>query len=495
MGLCRWLFRGGRMSQRRRVNVGAWRIRPEDRDVSRPVLAQRGAGFANIIGAEEEVALGEPTTFRCHLTDAEIEQFRAASNCRFVEQDQVDTEDSLGAATPAAVRAEEVVLPGLAVQSYLRCDFAGSEDWRGRDVLVAVLDGGTTSKIRESRKWTLKDRRNFTEVSPGPDEVTTHHGCYVTPNAVPLGGQLLEAIISDNDGSAYHSDSAAAMRWAADNGAKIINYSYSGSSGSETQRDAVRYLHARGVQLFASAGNDGQHTLGYPSALCREFGNVHSSIAFDHRIDQRADFSNYHEDGSGCAPGASVLSLDVECRVIRWSGTSASSPHMAYCCARGSTGGRFSPAEVARALDSSARNTAEPMREEGNGAYDLHAGLAKLGAFTAPEPTPEPLPAPTGVAAQIDPSTNDVLVSWDAVPGATSYTVHERNMYSQTTQDLQMKFNNLDGGKSYEFWVVASDGVRTSPESQHVIVTIESDKPEPEPTWTWWERLLRRWFC
>ncbi len=379
---------------RHRVVVGAERIDPAQRDVAGPVLRNPRAGFANVIGANEEVPLGAYTTYRCHLTNAEIAAFRAASNCRFVEPDRADTADEVTVSQQVHLGDAEVGLPERDVLEYMGCRPDTDSYFTGRDVLIAVLDGGTTAAVRERMGWRVVGERNFTDTQPGTDGITTDHGCMVAPCAVPPGGRIYDAIISNNEGSAYWSDSAAAMRAAADAGARIINYSYSGDSDSDTLRDAARYLADRGVQLFCSAGNAGR--LGYigsPARLSREFSNVHSSGAFDHRTNNRADFSNCDEDLSGVAPGARVLTLDPQGNTWRVNGTSFSSPYKAYLCARICTGGRHSASEAGRALKTSAQDTPEPLREEGGGRYDLHAALSKLGVFDPdPEPTPEPEP-------------------------------------------------------------------------------------------------------
>ena len=66
-----------------------------------------------------------------------------------------------------------------------------------------------------------------------------------------------------------HSQIASGIRWAADNGADVINLSLGGSSSSSTLEDAVNYAHGKGCLLVAAAGNeyeDGNPTA-YPAAL------------------------------------------------------------------------------------------------------------------------------------------------------------------------------------------------------------------------------------
>ena len=367
----------------RRYNVGARKIPSDQRDVAHAVLTpEDDRGYLDVMGADGEDGVeldGEMVaTYSVLLTDAEAETFRAASNARYVEPDQV-----CGIPEPVVEPVDttdtHTTVPEIAVLDWLGVRVPGHT---GTGVTVAVLDGGTTRAVRTAIGCTLAARRNF---SPEPirtdDQTTTEHGCWVTAFAVPRGARLIEAITPDRDGRSTHSASAAAMRWAADLGARIVNYSSGGPSPSNTMRDAMRYLAARGVVLVASAGNEGLNELGYPAAYCRDFAGVKSSLAFT-LTRWRAPFSNYDDTGSGAAPGDRVLSLNRYGTPVRVSGTSFSAPLMARLIALGVTDARYTAVQVADALERTAIDTPEPAEEEGAGAWNLAAALESLGAAT-----------------------------------------------------------------------------------------------------------------
>ena len=367
----------------RRYNVGARKIPSEQRDVAHAVLTpDDDRGYLDVMGADGEDGVeldGEMVaTYSVLLTDAEAETFRAASNARYVEPDQVCAIPE-PVVEPVDAADTHATVPEIAVLDWLGARVPGHT---GTGVTVAVLDGGTTRAVRTAIGCVLAARRNF---SPEPiwtdDQITTEHGCWVTPLAVPRGARLIEAITPDRNGRSTHSASAAAMRWAADQGARIINYSSGGPSPSNTMLDAMRYLAARGVVLVASAGNEGLNQLGYPSAYCRDFAGVKSSLAFT-LTRWRAAFSNYDDTGSGAAPGDRVLSLNRFGTPTRVSGTSFSAPLMARLIALGVSDGRYSAAQVAYALERTAKDTPEPAEEEGAGAWNLAAALESLGAAT-----------------------------------------------------------------------------------------------------------------
>jgi thermitase len=139
-------------------------------------------------------------------------------------------------------------------------------------------------------------------------------------------------VLSDN-GSGSWSAIANGIRWAADNGAKVINMSLGGYSASSTVQDAVNYAWGKGVVLVAAAGNDNTTSKLYPAA----YDNVIAVAATD-RNDRKASFSNYGDWVDIGAPGASILSTTPDHRSRIWgrgvkyaygSGTSMATPFVA----------------------------------------------------------------------------------------------------------------------------------------------------------------------
>jgi hypothetical protein len=359
---------------RRSWIVGATKVPYEQRDVAHAVLTpEDDRGFYNVIGAADDptdghtLPVGAAVTYRVDLTDAEAERFRHASNCRYVE---LDTENRDGA------------IPSAATLAFMRADFQTAPNWHGRDVLIGLLDGGTTAAVRSYLSATMVAKQTFGPDAPGADEITSTHGCMVAPCLIPPGGRFLDAVVSDNNGGRLTSASVAAARWCADQGAKILNYSGSGPAANTAWNDMLQYLLDRGVQFFAAMGNDNVNQAYYPAALSTSYTNCHSSISFDTATGKRSTFSNYTFSASGCAPGTNVGGLAPDGTEITVSGTSFSCPHMARLCIMGATGGRFTPAQMGAALKATVRDTGQPDTQQGAGAYSLAAALTSLGAQT-----------------------------------------------------------------------------------------------------------------
>jgi subtilisin family serine protease len=117
------------------------------------------------------------------------------------------------------------------------------------------------------------------------------------------------------DGSISDVDEAAAITYAVDHGARIINLSFGGKTTSSTEKDAIAYAAARGVLIVAAAGNhylSGDPVI-YPAALVQPIdskGAGGSGLAVGASTDSgtRAAFSNTGTYLSLAAPGDGVFS-------------------------------------------------------------------------------------------------------------------------------------------------------------------------------------------
>jgi len=143
-------------------------------------------------------------------------------------------------------------------------------------------------------------------------------------------------------GSFDSSDVAAAIQYAADNGADIINMSFGGGSSDQNIADAVDYAYDKGVILVAAAGNDSTTAPSFPASLPEVI-----SVGASKANDKRASYSNYgtyvdlfapggdsgcqmygfYPDGAHSQTGATPLRHDIG----YGSGTSFSSPLVAGC--------------------------------------------------------------------------------------------------------------------------------------------------------------------
>lgn len=138
------------------------------------------------------------------------------------------------------------------------------------------------------------------------------------------------------NGDERDKDVANSIRYAVDNGAKIINMSFgkSFSPGKEAVDAAVKYAESKGVLLVHAAGNDAQNNdvgANFPKAkyndgtTCSTWIEIGASSS--NSTDLAADFSNYGKQTVDVfAPGVDIYSTVPSAGYADNSGTSMASP-------------------------------------------------------------------------------------------------------------------------------------------------------------------------
>ena len=141
---------------------------------------------------------------------------------------------------------------------------------------------------------------------------------------------LMAIRVLGNSGSGSSFDVAAGIRYAAQNGADIINLSLGGGYSSAIQ-SAIQYAGQLGSVVIAAAGNESASLPGYPARFSANYEHV-VSVGAHSSSNRIASFSN-DVGGSNAvqidAPGASVYSTYVGGRYARLSGTSMAAPQVA----------------------------------------------------------------------------------------------------------------------------------------------------------------------
>jgi len=179
-------------------------------------------------------------------------------------------------------------------------DIDAPEAWSAagtNSVLVAVLDTGVDQNhVDLAGKITLN--KNFTTSRTVDDNYG--HGTHVagiiaakTGNGTGVAGvcpncKIMNVKVLDDKGSGQYSWIANGIKYAADNGAKVINMSLGGTAGSQTLADAIAYAANKGVVIVAAAGNNGRNALNYPAAYAQCI-----AVASTNNKDIKSTFSNY----------------------------------------------------------------------------------------------------------------------------------------------------------------------------------------------------------
>ena len=188
---------------------------------------------------------------------------------------------------------------------------------------------------------------------------------------------------TDSAGFLQDDDAAAAIIYAADMGAQVINLSWGDDKYSPIIADACQYAYDKGAVVVASAGNTPLPFLSYPAKL-----GTTISVGAVNRNRNLAGFSSYGPDLDLVAPGEEVLStymLESPNQYTRMSGTSMSSPYVSGAVALLlALNPGLSPQEVrSRLLDS--------CDDLGTPGYDMYYGHGIINVRKLLESTNPPL--------------------------------------------------------------------------------------------------------
>jgi thermitase len=215
----------------------------------------------------------------------------------------------------------------------------------GGSIIIAIVDTGIDLDHEDfscAGKLTAA-RWNFVSDNSNPDD-DYGHGTHVAGIAaacsnngkgvagVAWGARLMPVKVLDASGSGYYSDVAAGITYAVDHGARIVNLSLGGTSGSTTLANAVQYAHDHGVLVVAAAGNCAQggpqcnyyvnpviYPAAYPTVL---------AVAATDSDDNWADFSEHQPYVDVAAPGVDIYSTYFDGDYAFMNGTSMATPHV-----------------------------------------------------------------------------------------------------------------------------------------------------------------------
>ncbi|MEM7555540.1 MAG: DUF5942 domain-containing protein [Cyanobacteria bacterium P01_A01_bin.84] len=245
------------------------------------------------------------------------------------------------------------------------------KETKGNGVTVAVIDTGVT-QVRDLKE--TKFVKGYDFVNDRVNASDDHgHGTHVagtvaqsTNNAYGVAGVAYEASIMPLKvlsayGGGTVADIAASIKFAADNGADVINMSLGGGGESELMKEAIEYAHKKGVVIIAAAGNESANGASYPARYPHVIGV--SAIGAD---GEKAPYSNFGAGVDISAPGGSeggkILqqTIDPENKgeevFLGFQGTSMAAPHVAGVAALIRATGVEEPTEVLNVLTKSARN-------------------------------------------------------------------------------------------------------------------------------------------
>ena len=199
------------------------------------------------------------------------------------------------------------------------------------------IDDDNNGFIDDIRGWDFGGLEGTPDNDPSED-LAANHGTYVagisgavTDNDIGVASigfnckvmpvKVTARYLASLAGTPYIFWGSEGIIYAADNGAKIINCSFGGDIFSKLEQEAINYATSRGALVVASAGNDNNDYIHYPSG-CE---NV-LSVASTDQEDLKSSFSNYGISVDVCAPGSDIYSTFFTNNYASNSGTSMSAP-------------------------------------------------------------------------------------------------------------------------------------------------------------------------
>ncbi|MBX2986985.1 MAG: S8 family serine peptidase [Bdellovibrionaceae bacterium] len=181
-------------------------------------------------------------------------------------------------------------------------------------IKVAVIDTGIDPNHPDLKNLISRDSQGQIIGLNGMDNSrdvidSGFHGTHVTGliaaianNGIGMSGVMGQNVIImpvkvSADGQSIKTSAVVnGIRWAADNGAQVINMSLGGPSDMPAMKEAIAYAIDKGVFIAAASGNDGKvlgsQINGYPAMYGVDFEGMISVGSFDAGTGAVSDFSN-----------------------------------------------------------------------------------------------------------------------------------------------------------------------------------------------------------
>lgn len=190
------------------------------------------------------------------------------------------------------------------------------------------IDNDGDGLIDDVNGWNFVDSNNDTEERPGnPQTTVAGHGTFIAGLVALLAPdcRIMSVRAFPADGVSDAFTVAAAVKYAADHGANVINLSLGSSEPSELLQNAIVDARARDITIVAAVGNNNDDAAPqFPSSLTEVM-----AVAAIELSGEKASFSNFGSHVDVCAPGVRLVSTfpgHREGDYARWSGTSFAAP-------------------------------------------------------------------------------------------------------------------------------------------------------------------------
>ena len=302
---------------------------PENHYLIQFSSAKKAEECAAFLETDENVIYVEPDRI-VSLADEPVEEYAPTDGNAAADGDGPEDGD---AATDGDAPQTEAKSWGV---SAIHADqYAADLISRGQTprVIVAVVDTGVELS-HPMLSGRLVDGYDFNEGDYIPND-ENGHGTHVSGTIVDctpgLNVMIMPIRVMDATGRGYLTTIALGLRYAAENGASVINMSYGGPGDDPYGDEAIALALQNGATPVAAAGNEAENN-----------DKVHISPANNEKCItvaaagqdmSNAWFSNYGSAVDLAAPGVDILSAVLDQKYDYYSGTSMATPHVAAAAA------------------------------------------------------------------------------------------------------------------------------------------------------------------
>ena len=207
----------------------------------------------------------------------------------------------------------------------------------GAGIVVAVLDTGVDIHHSDLQS-SLMGGFNFISPNLLPDDIADGlgdnpaygHGTMVAGiiHRIAPDATIMPLRVLNGDGTGTLSDVLAALAYAVQSGAKIINLSLGTYEYSQFLEEAIQDAQAKGVLIVASAGNNSTNAPHYPAA----YAGVQSVTSVEENY-AKSGFGNYGSWVRFVAPGDGIASDFPGSTTAVGEGTSFAAPFVSGAAA------------------------------------------------------------------------------------------------------------------------------------------------------------------
>ena len=357
------------------------------------------------------------------------------------------------------------------------------------NVVVAVLDSGVDGSHPDLAPlmipgWNFNDGNTNTMDSNG-------HGTAVAGTAVASGNngvgvagvswgcRIMPVRITDTNGNGTISMISSGLTWAADQGARVANVSFT-VSASPTVTSAAQYFQSKGGVVAVAAGNNGVSYSNPDNPYVLTVSATDSS-------DVIATWSTTGSNIDLCAPGTGIITTGLGGGYSSASGTSFSAPIVAGVAALVlSINPVLSGTEVQNILKQNADDLGTPGWDTIYGCGRVNARRAALAALagTSSDTNPPGVAVSSPAAGSIVSNSVTINVTASDNVGVTSVKCFLDGLCVGTNTSAPASFSWDTTGwtnGSYTLQAQAYDAAGNVGTSSSVNVTVQNPVPDTTP--------------